>query len=581
MIDIWRNEDPWPDGASELLLVGPPGTGKTRNVLDAYVWPALRADEAVLATSYTRAAAEELRKRTGKEFGKIPNVYKEDLSTLHSEASRRCRHLHFKLGEEDKSAPQKVEEEDESEDWEVGIVARIEEESSRSGIAAWDRTRNLYPEDIGLSIEDRLRHVGLYGGQLYDAVVAVEQDLHKRHRDGVLVSPDFTTLLEQALVHGDSRRLDLLVIDEAQDCTPLQWALIDKWARSSARLLLVGDPDQSIYAWAGADGHRLLSWIRAGRCTRRLAQSYRVPAAAHRFARQVIRQVTDREDAPYHPKVDKETGQTIEGSICEEYGDEAWFAIGRAQDAGESAFVLARTRAGVSRAADDLERLSIPHLCERGHGILGRPGKPSKALLVVEALQGVANGWALHPDGARALVAALSTVGLKDVLVRGAKGNMTELVQGKRSRVEIDALEELGLPTGALLDLWRLLTTGERTGLLPMSPEKEAARFFLASSVSAPDVVVLARWLVAYGERLLPMANLVRVTTAHGAKGREAKVVVVDARARIRGQQSPAEVDEDRRVLYVAVTRTERDLVLLRTMAGEDWLSMHGLSVEP
>ena len=585
MIDIWTSEDPWPDGTRELLLIGPPGTGKTRNVLDAYVWPAMREGQTVLATSYTRAGADGLRKRTSKELGLPPATYREELSTLHSEAARRVRHLHFTMDTDRKGAEPIPEgkEEDESEYREVELCARIEEESTKAGLAAWDRTRNMYPEDIGLPIKDRLRRMGLYGGQLDDAVVAVEQDLHRRHRDGVLVSPDFTSLLEQALQRGEDRRLDLLVIDEAQDLCQLQWALIDKWSATSTRLLLVGDPDQSIYGWSGADGRRLLSWIRKGRCARRLAQSYRVPAAPWRFARTVIRQVVDREDAPYHPKVDRTTGAPVEGSVREAYGDEAWFAVGAAQEAGETAFVLSRTRAGCSAGAEALERLQIPYLAERGASVLGRAGvppKPSRTLAAVLALQEVAHGQDVHPEGARRLVEALSTKGLR-TMERGAKGNLTALTRDKRSRVSLDAMEEAGLPVAELTDLWRLLSSGAQGGsLLPRDPEREVARCFIASGgISAPDVVLVARWVVTYGDDLLRIANLVRVTTCHGSKGREATVVLVDARHRFRGQMSPEQIDEDRRVLYVAATRTERDLVVLRTHDGEDWIDMHGLKV--
>lgn len=372
---------------------------------------------------------------------------------------------------------------------------------------------------------------------------------------------------------------DGVLVKNCQDLCPLQWALFDKWAATSERLLLVGDPDQSIYGWAGADGRRLLSWIRQGRCTRRLAQSYRVPAAPWRFARTVIRQVVDREDAPYHPKVDKESGAPIEGSVRAEYGDDAWFAVGAAQEAGETAFVLSRTNAGCGVGADELERLQIPYLAERGGSVLGRPGAPSRTLRVVMALQEVAEGHDVHPEGARRLVSALSTKGL-GTLAYGAKGNLTAVVQDKRSRVRLDDLDDAGLPRHELTDLWRLLSTGQSGGLLRLDPETEAARCFIASVVGAPDVVLVARWLTLYGEDLLRLANLVRVTTCHGSKGREAKVVLIDARHRFRGKMSPEQLDEDRRVLYVAGTRTERDLVLLRTRNGEDWLDMHGLNVE-
>lgn len=555
MIDAWTEEDVWPGGTDELLIVGPPGTGKTTKVLRQYVWPAMRAGEVVLATSYTRAAAMELRERTAHELGATPETYAYELSTIHSEASRRCRGLGFKLHGQDRLEAQDDDVVPSGGDPHlVEIASRINEESARTGLTAWDRTRNLYPDDIGRPIRDRLARVGLYGSELDAAVVTVTRDMHERYHDGVLVSPDFTQLLEEAIQRGAQRDLDLLCVDEVQDLSPLQWALVDVWARRAKRLLLVGDPDQSIYGYAGADGRRLLAWLREGRCARRLAQSHRVPRAPHRFARRVIRQVIDREDAPYLP-ADRD------GIVRHVHGDVAWYAVADAQDRGDEVFVLSRSRAGAAGAVDDLERLDIPHMAERGRKLLGSPGAPSVALDVADALADLAAGVALTPTGARRLVAALSTTGLP--MRHGAKAELVALVKDRRSRIPIDDMEEAGLPTDALVTAWR---------------RKDLTGALLPRVVSASEVVHVGGWRERLGEKLIAVAAQVVVTTAHGSKGRQADVVVVDARACFRGHRTAAQIDEDRRVLYVAVTRTKRDLVLLRGERGRDWLDAHGIT---
>ncbi len=83
-------------------------------------------------------------------------------------------------------------------------------------------------------------------------------------------------------------------------------------------------------------------------------------------------------------------------------------------------------------------------------------------------------------------------------------------------------------------------------------------------------------------------ARRVVVVTAHGAKGREADTVIVDARKAVplwsrrkdkaSLQSDRQRIDEDLRVLYVAVTRTKDRLEILRGSDGKpDWFGTHGI----
>lgn len=114
---------------------------------------------------------------------------------------------------------------------------------------------------------------------------------------------DFTDLLEMGLrdidyAPGDPR---VIMLDESQDCTPLQWALIRKWAQHCDAFLNVGDADQLLYRWMGAspepmmvplpDDHKLT-----------LEHSYRVPRAVHSLSQKWIRQINNREDIIYLPR---------------------------------------------------------------------------------------------------------------------------------------------------------------------------------------------------------------------------------------------------------------------------------------
>jgi superfamily I DNA/RNA helicase len=112
---------------------------------------------------------------------------------------------------------------------------------------------------------------------------------------------DFTDLIEQALERVDS--IDgcrVLIVDEAQDMSKLEFALARKWGAHADQFVIVGDPDQNLYEWRGADPAAFYSTDAAS--TRVLSQSYRVPHAVHRAAVDWIRNVDDRIDAEYRPR---------------------------------------------------------------------------------------------------------------------------------------------------------------------------------------------------------------------------------------------------------------------------------------
>lgn len=64
---------------------------------------------------------------------------------------------------------------------------------------------------------------------------------------------DFTDLLEQVVEQKITLPVDVAIIDEAQDLTTLQWKAVRMLFKDAVRMYVAGDPNQSIYDWAGAD----------------------------------------------------------------------------------------------------------------------------------------------------------------------------------------------------------------------------------------------------------------------------------------------------------------------------------------
>jgi DNA helicase-2/ATP-dependent DNA helicase PcrA len=111
---------------------------------------------------------------------------------------------------------------------------------------------------------------------------------------------DFTDLLEQVLQEADRLpSLEVLIIDEAQDLSRLQWELVEELCHRASRAFLAGDDDQAVYTWAGADVRSFLDF--EGEITV-LDQSYRVPAKVHALAGDIVKRIRKRQPKVWNPR---------------------------------------------------------------------------------------------------------------------------------------------------------------------------------------------------------------------------------------------------------------------------------------
>ena len=115
---------------------------------------------------------------------------------------------------------------------------------------------------------------------------------------------DFTDLLEMMGQRTDDLpRLDVVIVDEAQDLSRLQWNLVFALADRCDRFYLAGDDDQAVYTWAGADVDSFLNFPAKMEF---LTQSHRVPLAVHSYACKIVNRIRQRQEKTWAPKA--ETG---------------------------------------------------------------------------------------------------------------------------------------------------------------------------------------------------------------------------------------------------------------------------------
>jgi hypothetical protein len=115
---------------------------------------------------------------------------------------------------------------------------------------------------------------------------------------------DFCDLIEVSLrdVPAAPHRPSVLVVDEAQDLNRMQLTLIRSWSECARYLVLAGDDDQTIYAWAGASPEAILDPEIPEDHKVFLKESVRVPRAVHAAAERLIRQVSRRQEKTYLPR---------------------------------------------------------------------------------------------------------------------------------------------------------------------------------------------------------------------------------------------------------------------------------------
>ena len=98
---------------------------------------------------------------------------------------------------------------------------------------------------------------------------------------------------------------DVIFIDEAQDLSLIQWAIIKKLEdeNKGVDIWIAGDDDQAIFGWAGADVDSFINW-KAKEIP--LEQSERVPSQIQQIALSIIERVEgNRLNKNYHPKKEK------------------------------------------------------------------------------------------------------------------------------------------------------------------------------------------------------------------------------------------------------------------------------------
>lgn len=511
--------------AAPLLVLAGAGSGKTRVLTRRIAWQA--ANEAVdarrvLAVTFTRKAAAELRRRL-RDLGIHEEV---TAGTFHAIALAQLRRHRLDQG---RHPPTLLERK-------TRILGRLLPRAGADLAAAvareieWAQARGLDPAQYESLAPAAHRDPPLPPAEiaaLYEAYTT------EKRRRGVV---DFDDLL--ALCAGEVEadpelaaalhwRFRHLFVDEFQDLSPAQFRLLRAWLGGRDDLFAVGDDDQAIYGFGGADA-RFLAEFRAhfgeGATVLRLTSNFRSTPQILALANAVIAPTPGDErrlratvgDGPPPTLTAYETDTAELEGIVRTIG-----LLQREGVAPRDVAVLARTNAQCTALEQGLLAARVPARLRGGTRFLERP-EVERALA------------ALHETAERNPSAPFPAV-LREATGRG--GGRGDGRGNGRGNGAVEALLELG-------DEYAL-HEGE-------AASAEGFRQFVAAQVRDDDPV--------------PSADAVEVLTFHRAKGLEWPVVFVtgleDGFVPVAHATTEAAREEERRLLHVALTRAERRLLL-------------------
>lgn len=163
-------------------------------------------------------------------------------------------------------------------------------------------------------------------------------------------------------------RFQYILVDEYQDTNRTQYELIRLFAKGHQNLCVVGDNDQSIYSWRGADMRNILDFEKDFQSAKviLLEQNYRSTQTILNVANAVIVNNQDRKDKRLW--TDNHPGDPVEIYTARDEKDEAFYVISqieKAVEAGECRYeenaILYRTNAQSRAFEDVLRRLNIPY----------------------------------------------------------------------------------------------------------------------------------------------------------------------------------------------------------------------------
>jgi DNA helicase II / ATP-dependent DNA helicase PcrA len=590
-----------------LLVLAGAGSGKTR-VLTTRIARLIEAEgvspHQILAVTFTNKAAGEMRERIGRLIGGTPHGMW--VGTFHAIGARLLRRDADRVG---RTAQFTIYDEDDA----LGVIKRLME-SLRISV------KDVAPKALLGQISDAknalvtpAEYARLARDPLSQAVAKVypryDETLRAQNAvgfDDLLTLPVELLEANPSLLAAYRDRFRFILVDEYQDTNKAQYKLISLLAGSTGNVMVVGDDDQSIYGWRGADIRNILDFERdfPSATVVRLEENYRSTPEILALANAAISPNTERRGKTLRATrpsgmVPRRTRTLDERDEAEYVAEDIAERLGRRTASLKQIAILYRTNAQSRAFEDAMRRRGWPYRLIGAVRFYDR--REIRDLMAYLKL--IAN-----PADDEAFRRAIS------VPRRGLGEATLELLSASAAAARMSLLQAAATPSmiadlrpiartaltdfaAILLSLRELASDASvnevlealiaRIGYLDLlraeGPEGqdriENARELVSGAVESVadddgevgltplDRFLQRAMLVAGPDALDPTADAVTMMTLHNAKGLEYPVVYLTGLEDglfplARAYDDPSMLEEERRLFYVGITRAESVLML-------------------
>ena len=596
---VLRSEGP------TLVLAGA-GSGKTRVIVEKIAhliasgrYPAKR----IAAITFTNKSAKEMRERVGRRLrGDAADGL--TICTFHALGLKILQIDHAKLGlrrgfsifDGDDTLAQLKD---------LMPGAKPDAVQAMQSLVSNIKNAGLSPEQAAVVARSAREHEAASLYARYQARLAA---FNAVDFDDLIRLPVQLLESDADAIAGWRERIGYLLVDECQDTNDAQYRLLKALAGPKADFTCVGDDDQSIYAWRGANPENLTQLGRdyPNLAVVKLEQNYRCSNRVLRAANALI-----ANNPHEHPKTlwsAQADGERIRVWECRDAAHEAervageihFLATARKIEWGECCILFRGNHQ--SRALEKaLQLLRIPYHLSGGTAFLDRGevkdalswlrliANPEDDAAFLRAVQSPSRGV-----GATSLAklaemaqhahlplsrAAESMSLLKQLQPRTANalGGFTDIVRGLRGDAvrlpPTELVRRLNEKSGLIASL-REQCKSEELFRIRRGNLDELADWFEGARAAGPGELAAQLALLSHADKGDP-GNQVRLMSLHAAKGLEFRYVFIvgmdDSTLPHEASLDEGRLDEERRLLYVGITRAKEQLWLSYSLEAQRW----------